>query len=469
MDIIKQSGYEWIQEYIKRSSSCNNVKLRKAVRAVWLKSDRRIASALLTVSDHAASVIRTLAEDCYEFAPVAIIRIRAAVYKLQAVAAHSCTLTVSLRDLISTHHIRAIAAGVIATLILVIAPTGAASMRVIHASDDYVLAAESGSGTQEAAMIFLEQYVEEYGYTRITDEPLPMAAGVVFAGQRELYIYDSGVDSANNEYARAPDIDTGSAANDAASITRAWNIVSDLDYTEAIEPIQPAQLPGISEGQYPGRISADQDYPEDSGLLLPVTEPFLDDIDAIGRIHDIEVSEVLSSTIYSEGNIASSTYGDGENGDAVDSITGVLPETDSLTASTGEYIWPTTGHLTSFFGRRSTSVGSTVHKGIDICGSYGQSIYAADGGEVIVSAWSNSYGYVIQIEHDNGEVTLYCHCRSLLVSVGERVRQGQEIARMGNTGLATGTHLHFEVIVDGVNVDPLPHLPQDMEDWGVWI
>ena len=138
-------------------------------------------------------------------------------------------------------------------------------------------------------------------------------------------------------------------------------------------------------------------------------------------------------------------------------------ESTSLTPpeSAGSYIWPTEGALTSYFGQRSATVGSTNHMGIDIGGNYGQPIYAADAGEVIESRISSSYGYVIRIMHDNGDVTLYCHCSALLVSVGERVGRGQDIARMGSTGVASGVHLHFELMIDGVNVDPLRYLPDD--------
>ena len=128
-------------------------------------------------------------------------------------------------------------------------------------------------------------------------------------------------------------------------------------------------------------------------------------------------------------------------------------------ASSGAYIWPADGTLTSRYGYRSTSVGSSNHKGIDISGMYGDPIYAAADGEVIVSGWSNSFGYVIHIQHDNGDVTLYSHCSSLLVSVGERVDQGQSIAKMGRTGIADGVHLHFELLVNGVNVNPQTYLP----------
>jgi len=130
-----------------------------------------------------------------------------------------------------------------------------------------------------------------------------------------------------------------------------------------------------------------------------------------------------------------------------------------VTASDAAYCWPADGELTSRFGYRKTDVGSTNHKGIDIGGFYGDPIYAAAGGEVIVSGWNNSFGYVIHIQHGNGDVTIYSHCSALLVSVGERVEQRQEIARMGKTGVASGVHLHFELIVDGLNIDPLSCLP----------
>ena len=134
-------------------------------------------------------------------------------------------------------------------------------------------------------------------------------------------------------------------------------------------------------------------------------------------------------------------------------------EADFAEARDDAYILPASGVLTSRFGYRKTSIGSSNHKGIDISGFYGEPIHAAGGGEVIVSGWSDSFGYVIHIQHDNGDVTLYSHCSKLLVGVGERVDQGQEIARMGQTGIASGVHLHFELIVNGVNVDPLLYLP----------
>jgi len=122
-------------------------------------------------------------------------------------------------------------------------------------------------------------------------------------------------------------------------------------------------------------------------------------------------------------------------------------------------IWPAEGVLTSRFGPRNIPYGSENHKGIDIAARYGSPIFAADYGEVIFANLQGPFGLLVKLLHDNGHVTLYAHCSELFVEVGERVRQGQTIARMGMTGRASGVHLHFEVIIDGVNVDPLLHLP----------
>ena len=133
----------------------------------------------------------------------------------------------------------------------------------------------------------------------------------------------------------------------------------------------------------------------------------------------------------------------------------VLVGTKLLTASRGFYIWPADGEILSRFGYRNATVGSTYHKGLDISGGASKSIYAADGGEVVFSGTDGAYGKVIRIKHDSGEVTAYAHCSSLLVKEGELVQQGQTIGYVGMTGLATGVHLHFEIIVDGTNINPL--------------
>ena len=128
---------------------------------------------------------------------------------------------------------------------------------------------------------------------------------------------------------------------------------------------------------------------------------------------------------------------------------------------TGTFRWPISGRITSYFGGRSSpgGIGSTNHQGIDIAGSYGTPVYAADGGTVTYAGWMGGYGYLVQIDHGNGYVTRYGHNSSLTVSVGDHVYKGQQIARVGSTGNSTGNHCHFEVRYNGVARNPLNYLP----------
>ena len=102
---------------------------------------------------------------------------------------------------------------------------------------------------------------------------------------------------------------------------------------------------------------------------------------------------------------------------------------------------------------------STYHEALDIANSYGTAIYAADGGTVTLSGWYGGLGYCVKIHHGYGFVTTYGHNSSLLVSVGQHVYKGQQIARMGSTGISSGPHCHFAVTRNGTLVDPLNYLP----------
>lgn len=128
------------------------------------------------------------------------------------------------------------------------------------------------------------------------------------------------------------------------------------------------------------------------------------------------------------------------------------------TASNGYYIWPCQGKISSYFGYRTIFGSRSYHSGIDISGSKGTAIKAADGGKVTFSGYKGNYGYLVIITHDNGSQTYYGHNSSLLVSAGQRVYQGQVIARMGSTGRSTGNHCHFEVRIGGSAVNPLNYL-----------
>ncbi|MEJ2290172.1 MAG: LysM peptidoglycan-binding domain-containing protein [Deinococcales bacterium] len=121
-------------------------------------------------------------------------------------------------------------------------------------------------------------------------------------------------------------------------------------------------------------------------------------------------------------------------------------------------MWPIHGPITSHFGYRQLRVdGSNFHTGIDIAGNSGEPIHAAVGGTVALSGWNGGYGLCVIIKSGN-TAYYYGHASVLLVKQGEQVREGQVIARVGDTGHSTGPHLHFEIRVDNEPVDPLPLL-----------
>lgn len=126
------------------------------------------------------------------------------------------------------------------------------------------------------------------------------------------------------------------------------------------------------------------------------------------------------------------------------------------------FIWPcpSSSRITSPFGDREspTEGASSGHKGIDIGAATGSSIKAAAAGEVIISTYSYSAGNYIMINHGGGVYTAYMHCSQLLVSVGDEVTQGQEIAKVGSTGVSTGPHLHFGIRVNGNYVNPTSYV-----------
>ncbi len=124
-------------------------------------------------------------------------------------------------------------------------------------------------------------------------------------------------------------------------------------------------------------------------------------------------------------------------------------------------LWPANSKvINSNYGYRIDPVGGVLgdfHLGLDINGSTGDPVYAAQGGTVIRASWFSTYGNCIDIQHPSGLVTRYAHLSAYHVSVGDTVSQGQVIADIGATGNVTGPHLHFETIVNGSTVDPLSY------------
>ncbi len=125
------------------------------------------------------------------------------------------------------------------------------------------------------------------------------------------------------------------------------------------------------------------------------------------------------------------------------------------------YIKPISGgRLTSGFGRRNrpTKGASSYHKGVDWATPVGTAVVASSSGTVTRAGWGSGYGYCVYIRHADGRETRYGHLSKILVSSGQKVSQGQKIALSGNTGVSTGPHLHFEILIGGSQVNPLNYL-----------
>jgi murein DD-endopeptidase MepM/ murein hydrolase activator NlpD len=148
----------------------------------------------------------------------------------------------------------------------------------------------------------------------------------------------------------------------------------------------------------------------------------------------------------------------------------IIPDNELLRASvetpqpspvsSAAMLWPVNGDITSYFGYRRLRIGGTnMHYGLDLDGETGDPIVAAVAGTVTFSGWRSGFGYVVIVTNGNTEY-YYAHASELFVNEGENVVVGQHIANVGATGRVTGSHLHFEVRVDGTPVDPLPLLQQ---------
>ena len=131
-------------------------------------------------------------------------------------------------------------------------------------------------------------------------------------------------------------------------------------------------------------------------------------------------------------------------------------------------IMPTVGWLSSQFSQsrfHPVLHQSRPHEGIDLSAPMGAPIVAPAAGRVISVSNETGYGNTFQIDHGNGIVTKFAHCSRIVVHVGQQVTRGQLIATVGNTGLATGPHLHYEVHVNGQPVDPLKYvLPEKISN-----
>jgi len=115
------------------------------------------------------------------------------------------------------------------------------------------------------------------------------------------------------------------------------------------------------------------------------------------------------------------------------------------------------GWISSYFGKRTSpfSGKTETHRGVDFAGKAGNDVVAVAGGVITHASKKGAYGYLVEIDHGNGYVTRYGHNQMVHVQVGEAIKRGQVIAKLGSTGRSTGPHVHFEVIKDGARIDPM--------------
>lgn len=125
----------------------------------------------------------------------------------------------------------------------------------------------------------------------------------------------------------------------------------------------------------------------------------------------------------------------------------ITPDAGTVVAS-GSFVWPTSGSISQNY--------AWYHPGLDIANRSLPNVLAADSGTVVTAGWSGyGYGNHVVINHGNGFVTLYAHMSALYVTPGQTVARGAAIGKVGSTGRSTGPHLHFEVIQNGVHLNPL--------------
>ncbi|MDR0617097.1 MAG: M23 family metallopeptidase [Synergistaceae bacterium] len=221
-----------------------------------------------------------------------------------------------------------------------------------------------------------------------------------------------------------------------------------------------------------GVLYANIDSPQgalDVAGILPGRYGFMETVSSVKALaslmkQSIEVNEILSqqaSLAVPESGAETAL----KIASAVPRFSGPSGQSISQLMSSRNLLWPVSGYIYSAFGAKRGK--NRSHGAVDMVIKKGTPIAAAADGVVIVAAEGGKnfkgYGKTVIIDHGNGVHTLYAHCNSLLVKMGQRVKRGDFIATVGRTGRATTDHVHFEVRMAGKKVDPLLYLPSRPE------
>lgn len=219
---------------------------------------------------------------------------------------------------------------------------------------------------------------------------------------------------------------------------------SEVAEEPAEEPIMQPETPDPMEttDEEPEAVVVLPEDPEEEVVEEEVPEP--EEVEAV-EVEDVTTTE---ETVNPNDKVVT------------DQSVAVVADPESHKEPSEAFVMPAQGYLSSGYGYRNNPVDGVrrLHAGLDIAGS--GPISAAQSGTVVAAEYHSGWGNYVKIDHGNGLQTLYAHLQdgSTTVSVGDTVSQGQTIGTMGQTGSATGVHLHFEVYVNGLQVDPAPYL-----------
>lgn len=216
---------------------------------------------------------------------------------------------------------------------------------------------------------------------------------------------------------------------------------------DAIAPQQTAETPALGAAQripvaYPLQVQAD---PETSARDLAA-------IDNGERLREADVVAAASQATLDRAKAEAAAAVAGQDSPWLGGAATSLP--GGIESSLGGFALPARGVFSSGYGMRWGG----FHYGIDIAAPIGSPIYAVAAGTVIDAGPAQGFGLWVRIRHNDGTISVYGHMYDFSVSIGERVRAGQQIARIGNRGDSTGPHLHFEILINNQHVDPLPWL-----------
>ncbi len=279
------------------------------------------------------------------------------------------------------------------------------------------------------------------------------ATEVLVDGQPKLYVKDFDVEAYINLHLEEYDVDGAQNAHefvDNVDIKKAYCLSDDLsnlnEVTSFIDSLDVKTTSVVVSNEYIPYSTVTEktsmQYVGYSSVVSSGVKGVLQKRESIVSVNGVKVSDTeVSREVISE---------------PVDEV--VLVGTKKYNSNSAKklgFIFPLpkgSWKQTSYYGEGRN------HQGLDFGADRGTSIYSVKSGTVTFASSNGNYGYCVIVDHGNGLKTLYAHADKILVSKGEKVEAGQIIATVGNTGRSTGNHLHFEVIINGSNVNPTPYL-----------